>query len=157
MILSTIFFVYKILVTTCFSMHNSHFSLVKIRLSPSPILQTSSQDKSFGPVSSFVGSADHAANRNNIYYNAYQVLTCISEVENSHCSILCLPTNVCSHLILSFLVQPGPRDGIIQCFIKRDKSTSTYYLYLCLSPGKYQVCALFFSLISFNIVRSNFI
>ena len=104
---------------------------------PQPILQTSSQDKSFGLVSNFV--------------------PCISEVENSHCSILCPPTNVCSHLILSFHVQPGPRDGIIQCFIKRDKSTSTYYLYLCLSPGKYQVCALFFSLISFNIVRSNFI
>jgi len=33
------------------------------------------------------------------------------------------------------LKQPGPRDGIIQCFIKRDKSTSTYYLYLCLSPA----------------------
>ena len=71
--------------------------------------------------------------------------------KNSHCSILCPPTNVCSHLILSFHVQPGPRDGIIQCFIKRDKSTSTYYLYLCLSPGKYQVCALFFSLISFGV------
>ncbi|KAJ1266772.1 hypothetical protein BS78_07G004000 [Paspalum vaginatum] len=33
------------------------------------------------------------------------------------------------------LKQPGPRDGIIQCFIKRDKSTSTYYLYLCLNPA----------------------
>ncbi|GJM87932.1 hypothetical protein PR202_ga03938 [Eleusine coracana subsp. coracana] len=34
------------------------------------------------------------------------------------------------------LKQPGPRDGTIQCFIKRDKSTQTYYLYLCLSSGE---------------------
>ncbi|CAL9166499.1 unnamed protein product [Musa hybrid cultivar] len=34
------------------------------------------------------------------------------------------------------LKQPGPRDGSIQCFIKRDKSALTYHLYLCLSPGK---------------------
>uniref|UniRef100_A0A0D9X3F4 Tubby-like F-box protein n=1 Tax=Leersia perrieri TaxID=77586 RepID=A0A0D9X3F4_9ORYZ len=33
------------------------------------------------------------------------------------------------------LKQPGPRDGLIQCFIKRDKSKLTYYLYLCLSPA----------------------
>lgn len=33
-------------------------------------------------------------------------------------------------------MQPGPRDGTIQCFIKRDKSNLTYHLYLCLSPGK---------------------
>ncbi|KAL8196764.1 hypothetical protein R6Q57_024527 [Mikania cordata] len=31
------------------------------------------------------------------------------------------------------LKQPGPRDTTIQCFIKRDKSNATYYLYLCLS------------------------
>ncbi|XBJ10700.1 hypothetical protein VPH35_015515 [Triticum aestivum] len=31
------------------------------------------------------------------------------------------------------LKQPGPRDGMIQCFIKRDKSKSTYHLYLCLT------------------------
>ncbi|KAK3162577.1 hypothetical protein QOZ80_1BG0091130 [Eleusine coracana subsp. coracana] len=33
------------------------------------------------------------------------------------------------------LKQPGPRDGntLIQCFIKRNKSKSTYHLYLCLS------------------------
>ncbi|OAY76552.1 Tubby-like F-box protein 14 [Ananas comosus] len=30
---------------------------------------------------------------------------------------------------------PGPRDAPIQCFIKRDKSTLTYHLYLCLSPA----------------------
>ncbi|KAJ8754954.1 hypothetical protein K2173_015466 [Erythroxylum novogranatense] len=32
------------------------------------------------------------------------------------------------------LKQPGPRDGSIQCFIKRDKSNLTYHLFLCLSP-----------------------
>lgn len=35
------------------------------------------------------------------------------------------------------LLQPGTRDGMIQCFIKRDKSKLTYHLYLCLSPGKF--------------------
>ncbi|MBA0829161.1 hypothetical protein Goarm_013781 [Gossypium armourianum] len=30
---------------------------------------------------------------------------------------------------------PGPRDGTIQCFIKRDKSKLTYRLFLCLSPA----------------------
>ncbi|KAG0488012.1 hypothetical protein HPP92_006564 [Vanilla planifolia] len=33
------------------------------------------------------------------------------------------------------LKQPGPRDGTIQCFIKRDKSKMTYHLYLCLSTS----------------------
>ncbi|GKV23866.1 hypothetical protein SLEP1_g33549 [Rubroshorea leprosula] len=33
------------------------------------------------------------------------------------------------------LKQPGPRDGSIQCFIKRDKSKLTYHLFLCLCPG----------------------
>ncbi|XP_010260950.1 PREDICTED: tubby-like F-box protein 8 isoform X1 [Nelumbo nucifera] len=33
------------------------------------------------------------------------------------------------------LKQPGPRDGTIQCFIKRDKSSLTYHLFLCLSPA----------------------
>lgn len=36
---------------------------------------------------------------------------------------------------LFFMFQPGPRDGTIQCFIKRDKSNLTYHLFLCLSPG----------------------
>ncbi|TVU26753.1 hypothetical protein EJB05_29313 [Eragrostis curvula] len=34
---------------------------------------------------------------------------------------------------------PGPRDGLIQCFIKRDKSTQIYSLYLCLSSGYNEV------------------
>ncbi|CAK9134701.1 unnamed protein product [Ilex paraguariensis] len=33
------------------------------------------------------------------------------------------------------LKQPGPRNGTIQCFIKRDKATLTYHLFLCLSPA----------------------
>ncbi|TVU16693.1 hypothetical protein EJB05_40268 [Eragrostis curvula] len=33
------------------------------------------------------------------------------------------------------LKQPGPRDGMIQCFIKRDRSKRTYRLYLCLSSA----------------------
>nr|BAA82866.1 tubby-like protein [Lemna aequinoctialis] len=32
------------------------------------------------------------------------------------------------------LKQPGPREGTIQCFIKRDKSKSRYHLFLGLSP-----------------------
>ena len=34
------------------------------------------------------------------------------------------------------VLQPGPRDPMIQCFIKRDKSKLTFHLFLCLSPGK---------------------
>ncbi|XP_059631597.1 tubby-like F-box protein 8 [Cornus florida] len=33
------------------------------------------------------------------------------------------------------LKQPGPRDGTIQCYIKRDKANLTYRLFLCLSPA----------------------
>ncbi|KAJ6392171.1 hypothetical protein OIU77_026016 [Salix suchowensis] len=33
------------------------------------------------------------------------------------------------------LKQPGPRDSPIQCFIKRERATSTYHLYLGLSPA----------------------
>ncbi|KAI9201111.1 hypothetical protein LWI28_018188 [Acer negundo] len=33
------------------------------------------------------------------------------------------------------LKQPGPRDSQIQCFIKRERSTGTYRLYLGLSPA----------------------
>ncbi|KAK3141069.1 hypothetical protein QOZ80_4BG0329210 [Eleusine coracana subsp. coracana] len=33
------------------------------------------------------------------------------------------------------LKQPGPRDGMIQCFIKRDRSKRTYHLYLCLTSA----------------------
>ncbi|KAL4199195.1 hypothetical protein AMTRI_Chr03g49970 [Amborella trichopoda] len=33
------------------------------------------------------------------------------------------------------LKQPGPRDAPIQCFIKRERATSTYHLYLGLTPA----------------------
>ncbi|TXG52205.1 hypothetical protein EZV62_021374 [Acer yangbiense] len=42
------------------------------------------------------------------------------------------------------LKQPGPRDSQIQCFIKRERPTGTYRLYLGLSPGKYCYDLLFF-------------
>lgn len=38
-------------------------------------------------------------------------------------------------MLFRFYVQPGPRDGTMQCFIRRDKSTQTYYLYLSLGSG----------------------
>ncbi|KAF6166667.1 hypothetical protein GIB67_005529 [Kingdonia uniflora] len=41
--------------------------------------------------------------------------------------------------ILTFpisLKQPGPRDSPIQCFIRRERATSTYRLYLGLTPGE---------------------
>ncbi|XP_038718739.1 tubby-like F-box protein 5 [Tripterygium wilfordii] len=34
------------------------------------------------------------------------------------------------------LKQPGPRESPIQCFIRRDRTTSTYYLYLGLVPSE---------------------
>ncbi|XP_076898345.1 tubby-like F-box protein 10 isoform X2 [Bidens hawaiensis] len=33
------------------------------------------------------------------------------------------------------LKQPGPRDGTIQCYIKRDNSNLTYHLFLCHNPA----------------------
>ena len=39
--------------------------------------------------------------------------------------------------LLTLVLQPGSRDGTIQCFIKRDKSNLTYHLFHCLSPGKH--------------------
>uniref|UniRef100_A0A2N9GMY5 Tubby-like F-box protein n=1 Tax=Fagus sylvatica TaxID=28930 RepID=A0A2N9GMY5_FAGSY len=42
------------------------------------------------------------------------------------CSLLTFPIS---------LKQPGPRDNPIQCFIKRERATSTYHLYLGLSPA----------------------
>ncbi|KAM0938587.1 putative transcription factor TUBBY family [Dioscorea sansibarensis] len=46
----------------------------------------------------------------------------------------------------SSLKQPGPRDAPIQCFIKRNKKNSTFYLYLSLTPtfmdkGKFLLAA----------------
>ncbi|KAH9329316.1 hypothetical protein KI387_001424 [Taxus chinensis] len=44
------------------------------------------------------------------------------------------------------LKQPGPRDSLIQCFIKRNRATCTYHLYLGLTPtlvenGKFLLAA----------------
>ncbi|KAI0519703.1 hypothetical protein KFK09_007161 [Dendrobium nobile] len=61
------------------------------------------------------------------------------------CAAVCRPwRELCKEIVISpelsgkltfpvSLKQPGSRDGMIQCFIKRDKSKSTYRLYLCLS------------------------
>ncbi|KAH0436431.1 hypothetical protein IEQ34_026406 [Dendrobium chrysotoxum] len=61
------------------------------------------------------------------------------------CVAVCRPwRELCKEIVMSpklsgkltfpvSLKQPGPRDGMIQSFIKRDKSKSTYCLYLCLS------------------------
>jgi hypothetical protein len=35
--------------------------------------------------------------------------------------------------------QPGPRENLLQCFIKRNRSTQTYYLYLSLTGCKYTI------------------
>ncbi|GAA0166137.1 scaffold/adaptor protein [Lithospermum erythrorhizon] len=63
------------------------------------------------------------------------------------CAAVCMSwRSVCKEIVkgpelcgkLTFpvsLKQPGPRDGTIQCFIKRDKSNLTYHLFLCLSPA----------------------
>ncbi|GMI64112.1 tubby like protein 3 [Hibiscus trionum] len=44
----------------------------------------------------------------------------------------------------SSVKQPGPKDGLLQCFIKRNRSTQTYYLYLGLTnaeDGKFLLAA----------------
>ncbi|CAM0883753.1 unnamed protein product [Alopecurus aequalis] len=50
------------------------------------------------------------------------------------CKEIVLSPEFCGKLTFRVsLKQPGPRDGMIQCFIKRNKSKSTYQLYLCLT------------------------
>ncbi|KAE8713400.1 Tubby-like F-box protein 6 [Hibiscus syriacus] len=44
-----------------------------------------------------------------------------------HCGFLTFPIS---------LKQPGPRDTPIQCFIRRDRATSTFRLYMGLCPGE---------------------
>ncbi|KAG6403197.1 hypothetical protein SASPL_135414 [Salvia splendens] len=44
------------------------------------------------------------------------------------CGLLTFPMSV---------KQPGPRESPIQCFIRRERATSTYRLYLGLTPGNY--------------------
>ncbi|ERN12975.1 tubby-like F-box protein 10 [Amborella trichopoda] len=51
------------------------------------------------------------------------------------CKEIVKTLEVCGKLTFPIsLKQPGPRDATIQCFIKRDKATLTYHLYLGLSP-----------------------
>lgn len=35
------------------------------------------------------------------------------------------------------VLQPGPRDFLLQCFIKRNRATQTYFLYLGLTNGEH--------------------
>lgn len=37
------------------------------------------------------------------------------------------------------LLQPGPRESLIRCFIKRNRSTHVYHLFLNLTPGKHWI------------------
>ncbi|XP_047333679.1 tubby-like F-box protein 10 [Impatiens glandulifera] len=64
------------------------------------------------------------------------VVACASVCRSwrSMCKELIKGPEVCGKMTFPVsLKQPGPRDGTIQCFIKRDKSNLTYHLYLCLS------------------------
>ncbi|KAL5222782.1 hypothetical protein ABZP36_027495 [Zizania latifolia] len=50
------------------------------------------------------------------------------------CKDIVLSPEFCGKLTFPVSIkQPGPRDGMIQCYIKRNRSKSTYHLYLCLS------------------------
>ncbi|KAJ0247528.1 Tubby-like F-box protein 10 [Hirschfeldia incana] len=52
------------------------------------------------------------------------------------CQEIVLSPEICGKLTFPVsLKQPGPRDPMIQCFIKRDKSKLTFHLFLCLSPA----------------------
>lgn len=41
-----------------------------------------------------------------------------------------------NHLFLFGGLQPGPRDVLLKCFIKRNRSTQTYFLFLSLTNGE---------------------
>ncbi|CAH8307939.1 unnamed protein product [Eruca vesicaria subsp. sativa] len=52
------------------------------------------------------------------------------------CQEIVVSPEICGKLTFPVsLKQPGPRDAMIQCFIKRDKSKLTFHLFLCLSPA----------------------
>ncbi|CAI9781788.1 unnamed protein product [Fraxinus pennsylvanica] len=54
----------------------------------------------------------------------------------SMCKEIVMGPEICGRLTFPVsLKEPGPRDGTIQCFIKRDKYNLTYHLFLCLSPA----------------------
>lgn len=44
--------------------------------------------------------------------------------------------------VIGISLQPGPKDGLLHCLIKRNRSTHTYCLYLSLTNGKLIVVAL---------------
>ncbi|PWZ19278.1 Tubby-like F-box protein 8 [Zea mays] len=70
--------------------------------------------------------------------NRKHVVSCaaVCRAWREMCREIVLSPEVCGKLTFPVsLKQPGPRDGMIQCFIKRDKSKSTYRLYLCLSTA----------------------
>ncbi|KAJ0257849.1 Tubby-like F-box protein 10 [Hirschfeldia incana] len=52
------------------------------------------------------------------------------------CQDIVLSPEICGKLTFPVsLKQPGPRDTMVQCFIKRDKSKLTFHLFLCLNPA----------------------
>ncbi|KAG9134501.1 hypothetical protein Leryth_026171 [Lithospermum erythrorhizon] len=66
------------------------------------------------------------------------VVACASVCRSwrSVCKEIVRGPEICGKLTFPVsLKEPGPRDGSIQCFIKRDKSKLTYHLFLCLSPA----------------------
>lgn len=68
--------------------------------------------------------------------NRKHVVSCaaVCQAWREVCREIVLNPEFCGKLTFPVsLKQPGYRDGMIQCFIKRDKSKSTYHLYLCLS------------------------
>lgn len=38
-----------------------------------------------------------------------------------------------------FFLKPGPGDTPIQCFIRRERATSTFRLFMGLSPGNFSI------------------
>jgi len=70
--------------------------------------------------------------------NRKNVVSCaaVCRAWREMCREIVLSPEFCGKLTFPVsLKQPGHRDGMIQCFIKRDKSKSTYHLYLCLSTA----------------------
>ncbi|CAI9118715.1 OLC1v1020319C3 [Oldenlandia corymbosa var. corymbosa] len=47
----------------------------------------------------------------------------------------CLVLSSQYEMVRVLVFQPGPRDSLVQCFIKRNQSTQTYHLYLSLSQA----------------------
>lgn len=51
------------------------------------------------------------------------------------------------------VLQPGPRESPVQCFIRRNRSTQTFHLYLGLNHGTSHLCPFIYShKLSVNIV-----